>query len=78
MLDLNKEELCAFGVDHSQFISINFENMSNAHLCTATALHDEIIHLASEVAGKVYRLFDEIQAVDAWEMHQFFLGRYGL
>ena len=37
MLDLIKEELLAFGVDGSQFISLNFENMSNAHLCTAQA-----------------------------------------
>ena len=67
MLDLIKEELCASGVDSSQFISINFENMSNAHLCTAVALHDEIIRRASEIKGKVYLFFDEIQEVDAWE-----------
>ena len=67
MLDLIKEELCASGVESSQFISINFENMSNAHLCTAAALHDEIIRRASEIKGKVYLFFDEIQEVDAWE-----------
>ena len=67
MLDLIKEELCVSGVDSGQFISINFENMSNAHLCTAMALHDEIIHRASEIKGKVYLFFDEIQEVDAWE-----------
>ena len=67
MLDLIKEELCASGVDSSQFISINFENMSNAHLCTAVALHDEIIRRASEIKGRVYLFFDEIQEVDAWE-----------
>lgn len=43
-----KEELCASGIDSRQFISINFENMNNAHLCAATALHDEIIRQASE------------------------------
>ena len=43
MLDLIKEELLASGIDGGQFISLNFENMSNAHLCTAVALHDEII-----------------------------------
>ena len=57
MLDMIKEELCGSGVDSSQFISINFENMSNAHLCTAMALHDEIIHRASEIKGKVYLFF---------------------
>ena len=67
MLDLIKEELCASGVSSSQFISINFENMRNAHLCTAVALHDEIIRRASEIKDKVYLFFDEIQEVDAWE-----------
>ena len=67
MLDLIKEELCASGVDSSQFISINFENMRNAHLCTAVALHDEIIRRASEIKDKVYLFFDEIPEVDAWE-----------
>ncbi len=67
MLDLIKEELRAFGVDSSQFISINFENMNNAHLCTAVALHDEIIRRASEIKDKVYLFFDGIQEVDAWE-----------
>lgn len=67
MLELIKEELCNLGVDSAQFISINFENMSYAHLCTAAALHDEIIRRASKVDGKVYLFFDEIQEVDAWE-----------
>ena len=44
-----------------------FENMSNAHLCTAAALHDEILRRASEIRGKVYLFFDEIQEVEAWE-----------
>ena len=67
MLDLIKEELHASGVDSSQFISINFENMSNARLCNAVALHDEIIRRAAEIKGKAYLFFDEIQEVDAWE-----------
>ena len=62
MLDLIKEELCASGVDSS-----HFENMRNAHLCTAVALHDEIIRRASEIKDKVYLFFNEIQEVDAWE-----------
>ena len=67
MLDLIKEELRASGVESSQIVSINFENMSNAHLCTAAALHDEILRRASEIRGKVYLFFDEIQEVEAWE-----------
>lgn len=67
MLDLIKEELQTSGVNSSQFISLNFENMSNAHLCTAQALHDEILRCASSISGKVYLFFDEIQEVEAWE-----------
>lgn len=67
MLDLIKEELLASGVESSQIVSINFENMSNAHLCTAAAFHDEILRRASEIRGKVYLFFDEIQEVEAWE-----------
>lgn len=67
VLDLIKEELCTANVNNSQFISINFENMSNTHLCNAESLHDEIIRLASKIQGKVYLFFDEIQEVEGWE-----------
>ena len=67
MLELIQEEIIASGVDPSQFISINFENMSNASLCTAQALHDEIICRAAKISGKIYLFFDEIQEVQNWE-----------
>ena len=67
MLELIQEEIIASGVDPSQFISINFENMSNASLCTAQALHDEIICRAAKISGKIYLFFDEIQEVQDWE-----------
>lgn len=67
MLELIQEEIMASGVDPSQFISINFENMSNASLCTAQALHDEIICRAAQISGKIYLFFDEIQEVQNWE-----------
>ncbi|WP_232818861.1 ATP-binding protein [Megasphaera stantonii] len=67
MLELIQEEIMASGVDPSQFISINFENMSNASLCTAQALHDEIICRAAKISGKIYLFFDEIQEVQNWE-----------
>lgn len=53
MLDLIQEELIQNGVSRGQMISLNFENMSNAHLCTAEALHEEIIGQASRMEGKV-------------------------
>ena len=41
--------------------------MRNAHLCTATALHEEILLRAKAIEGKVYLFFDEIQEVKDWE-----------
>ena len=67
MLELIKQELTDSGIDKSQFISINFEDMRYSHLQTAKALHDEIIKRASEIQGKAYLFFDEIQEVKDWE-----------
>ena len=67
MLSLIQEELAQNGVQPEQFISLNFENMSNAHLCTAVALHDEILRRTKEISGKVYLFFDEIQEVADWK-----------
>ena len=41
--------------------------MSNAHLTTATALHEEVLKRADTIDGKVYLFFDEIQEVEEWE-----------
>lgn len=67
MLDLIQDELADQGVSRRQMISLNFENMSNARFCTAEALHDEIMQRVSQMEGKVYLFFDEIQEVAAWE-----------
>lgn len=67
MLQLIQEELLEAGVAREQFISINFEIMSNAHLCTAEALHQEICQRKYLISGKVYLFFDEIQEVANWE-----------
>lgn len=67
MLELIKQELEASGISSAQFISINFEDMNNAHLQTAEALHHEITKRAAEIDGKAYLFFDEIQEVKDWE-----------
>lgn len=67
MLELIQNELAEKGVQRKQFISLNFENMSNVHLCNAAALHDEIIRQSASIDGKVYLFFDEIQEVADWE-----------
>lgn len=67
MLDLIQEELVEKGIDRGRFLSINFESMRNAHLCSAAALYDEVIRRTGKTEQKVYLFFDEIQEVDAWE-----------
>ena len=67
MLELIKEELLESGVSAQQFISVNFEDMRNASLCKAEALHEEILARAAGQKGKVYLFFDEIQEVIDWE-----------
>lgn len=67
MLDLIKDELSESGITPEQMISFNFESMSNAHLCTAEALHKEVMERSATIEGKVYLFFDEIQEVKQWE-----------
>lgn len=67
MLELIKQELMESGVNSSQFISINFEDMSYSHLQSAESLHEEIKKRVQSIEGKVYLFFDEIQEVKDWE-----------
>ena len=41
--------------------------MENARLCSAEALHKEILRRAASIQGKVYLFLDEIQEVARWE-----------
>ena len=41
--------------------------MSYAHLCTAEALHKDVMERSAAIEGKVYLFFDEIQEVKQWE-----------
>lgn len=67
MLELIKDELRARGVTEEQLVAFNFEDMRNAQLCTAEALHDELVRRAATIKGKIYFFFDEIQEVGRWE-----------
>ncbi len=67
MLELIQNELEESGVSNDMFIAYNFEKMSNAHLCIAQALHNEVMKRAAALDGKVYLFFDEIQEVKDWE-----------
>ena len=67
MLELIKQELVESGINPSQFISINFEDMRYDHLHTAKVLHEEITKRASQIEGRAYLFFDEIQEVTDWK-----------
>lgn len=67
MLEQIKEEILKSGVSENQILSLNFENMKYAHICSAEALHKEVISRTAKTEGKVYLFFDEIQEVNDWE-----------
>lgn len=67
MLELIKDELRVRGVTEEQLVAFNLEDMRNAQLCTAEALHDELVRRAASIKGKIYFFFDEIQEVERWE-----------
>lgn len=66
MLELIKQEILQLGVDANQIIFINFEDLSNASLCDAKTLHEEIVHRVEKINGKAYLFFEEIQEVKNW------------
>lgn len=67
MVDLIKEELKSTGISDTQFITFNFESLSNTRFCTADALYEELTQRISRISGKAYLFFDEIQEVTNWE-----------
>lgn len=67
MLELIKEELLEQGINQSQIISMNFEQMKHANLLNDKSLHEEISRISIETNKKLYLFFDEIQEVANWE-----------
>jgi len=55
------------GVLEQQILCLNFEQMSNARLKDAGALHGEIMKRMGNCGAKVYLFFDEIQEVTNWQ-----------
>lgn len=51
-------------------ISFNFEVMSNAHLCTAQALHEEVLKRAAAITGKVYLFLTRFRKLCSGKSHQ--------
>jgi len=67
MLELIQDELAGRGVPATRFIKYNFEDMANARLCSAEALHRDIEARIAGIEGKAYIFLDEIQEVHEWE-----------
>lgn len=67
MLELIKEELQILGVSQDQFISINFEDLSNSRLLEHQIFHDEILTQIRADRRKKYLFLDEIQELPNWE-----------
>ena len=67
MLKLIQDELVNLGVSTNQFITFNFESISNVGLTDASLLYNEIVEKISKLKGTVYLFFDEIQEVKNWE-----------
>lgn len=66
MLNAIVEELQSRGVTASQFISINLEEMKNAHIVTSQQLLIELNSRLAGINGRAYIILDEVQAVDDW------------
>lgn len=65
MLQLIQNEISNQGIPKTNIISFNFENMNTPR--TAETLHNEIIKRVSNLNGKIFLFFDEIQEVEDWE-----------
>jgi len=67
MLELIKNVLIDNGIAEENIISFNFESLVNVGFCTAESLYAELNGRISQIQGKVYLFFDEIQEVTKWE-----------
>ena len=67
MLQLIQQDLIKQGSDPSQFISLNFEDLTYSRLCTSETLHEEVSRRIEAIKGKAFLFFDEIQEVVSWE-----------
>ena len=65
MLELIKQELTESGVSPTQFVSINFEDMSYTHLQTARSLNSGIQRLTAQIfLDEIIIIFVNFQIVD--------------
>lgn len=67
MLEIIQQELIKNGIPSTSMLTYNFESMTLSHLCTAKALHHDVIEKSKAIQGKIYLFFDEVQEVKQWE-----------
>lgn len=67
MLQLIQEELKDLGCKDNQMITLNFEDMTYAHLTQASKLHEFVMERFEKNPDLRYLFFDEIQEVADWE-----------
>jgi hypothetical protein len=66
LLQLLRQDLVSQGVEDSQFLSINFEDLSY-HDRTAVDIHNEIKAFCNKPSKKYYVFLDEVQEIANWE-----------
>ena len=67
MLELIQLELRSKGIQKSNILAYNFEDMSLRDLKNPVTLHDHLKKRINEKKGRVYLFLDEIQEVQNWE-----------
>ncbi|MCR5175505.1 MAG: ATP-binding protein, partial [Anaerovibrio sp.] len=67
MLEIIQQELQEKGVPATSMLTYNFESLTLSHLCTAEALHHDVMEKAKAIKDKVYIFLDEVQEVKHWE-----------
>lgn len=55
------------GRKESSFLHLNFESLTNRHLCDSLALHEYISSAVKQSSDRLTVLLDEIQNVESWE-----------
>lgn len=67
MLQLIQDELKGLGCKDKQILTLNFEDMTYAHLNQASKLHEFVMEHLEKNPELKYLFFDEIQEVSDWE-----------
>lgn len=67
LLQMMRQHLMESGRPASNILYFNFESLANEPYTDYRSLYEKVVSDTSELKGKVYLFFDEIQEVEAWE-----------